>query len=214
MFEGSFLAQCFLVSYALPTTWSASRARPAAAVQPLLLTPPDVYFLQRPDRLYGAAYGENVFARLWQEYAKADRRWGGVDLGVVSLEMLTVGVGAPLAGYVCFLLTKGEGRGGLKKWWWMTVLAVGELYGGEFAFPLLVGHGLETYVWEGIWADILLILACTGWMTFAPEWLCGSPNLDTSNWMYLCVSPFLRLPLTPPIPCRRHSTLMLTSALR
>jgi hypothetical protein len=26
-------------------------------------------------------------------------------------------------------------------------------------------------------------------MTFSPEWLAGSPNLDTSNWMYLCVSP-------------------------
>jgi hypothetical protein len=24
-----------------------------------------------------------------------------------------------------------------------------------------------------------------GWMTFAPEWLTGNPNLDTSNWMYL-----------------------------
>lgn len=24
-----------------------------------------------------------------------------------------------------------------------------------------------------------------GWMTFAPEWLTGSPNLDTSNWIYL-----------------------------
>ena len=23
-----------------------------------------------------------------------------------------------------------------------------------------------------------------GWMTFAPEWLSGSPNLDTSNFMY------------------------------
>lgn len=26
-----------------------------------------------------------------------------------------------------------------------------------------------------------------GYMTFAPEWLCGSPNLDTSNFMYLWV---------------------------
>ena len=26
-----------------------------------------------------------------------------------------------------------------------------------------------------------------GFMTFAPEWLCGSPNLDTSNFMYLWV---------------------------
>jgi hypothetical protein len=23
-----------------------------------------------------------------------------------------------------------------------------------------------------------------GFMTFAPEWLTGSQNLDTSNWMY------------------------------
>lgn len=27
-------------------------------------------------------------------------------------------------------------------------------------------------------------------MTFAPEWLTGSPNLDTSNWMYLWVYLF------------------------
>ncbi|KAJ4491562.1 Emopamil-binding protein, partial [Lentinula edodes] len=26
-----------------------------------------------------------------------------------------------------------------------------------------------------------------GWMTFCPEWLTGSPNLDTSNWLYLWV---------------------------
>ena len=25
----------------------------------------------------------------------------------------------------------------------------------------------------------------TGWMTFCPEWLTNSENLDTSNWMYL-----------------------------
>ena len=24
-------------------------------------------------------------------------------------------------------------------------------------------------------------------MTFAPEWLAGSPNLDTSNWIFLYV---------------------------
>ena len=31
------------------------------------------------------------------------------------------------------------------------------------------------------------------WMTFCPEWLIGSPSLDTSNalylWVYLFVSP-------------------------
>ena len=29
--------------------------------------------------------------------------------------------------------------------------------------------------------------ACIGFMTFAPEWLSGSANLDTSNFMYLYV---------------------------
>jgi hypothetical protein len=35
------------------------------------------------------------------------------------------------------------------------------------------------------------------WMTFCPEWLTGSPSLDTSNtlflWVYLVVSFFLPL---------------------
>ncbi|MBN3303535.1 emopamil-binding protein-like [Amia ocellicauda] len=26
-----------------------------------------------------------------------------------------------------------------------------------------------------------------GWMTFCPDWLVGSPNLNTSNWLYLWV---------------------------
>ena len=36
-------------------------------------------------------------------------------------------------------------------------------------------------------------------MTFCPEWLTGSPNLDTSNvlylWVYLVVSVLLPVPL-------------------
>ena len=30
----------------------------------------------------------------------------------------------------------------------------------------------------------------TGWMTFVPEWLSGSPNLVTSNFMYKWVYLF------------------------
>jgi hypothetical protein len=93
-FEGSFLYNCFFVSYSLPTSFDvASRRHPRIR----LLTPPDVYWLGARDKLYGANYGEGPFAKLWQEYGKADRRWGGVDLGIVSLEVLTVCVGAPLA---------------------------------------------------------------------------------------------------------------------
>ncbi|PSN74824.1 Emopamil-binding protein [Corynespora cassiicola Philippines] len=150
VFEGSFLYNCFCVSYALPTSFSAA-ARHHPHIR--LLTPPDVYWLGHEDRLYGANYGEGPFSRLWQEYAKADKRWGGVDLTVVSLEILTVGVGAPLALWICAMLRTEERKGVLKRWFWMSLLATAELYGG--------------------------------WMTFAPEWLTGSPNLDTSNWMYL-----------------------------
>lgn len=92
--------------------------------------------------MYGAAYGSGVFSKLWQEYAKADRRWGGADLTVVSLEILTVFAGGPLALWICGMLVAGEGkeqgRGGgaqggvsAKAWFWMVVLATGELYGGK-----------------------------------------------------------------------------------
>ncbi|KAK8152753.1 Emopamil-binding protein [Phyllosticta citribraziliensis] len=139
VFEGSFLWNVFFVSAPRSSLQSPDTFEPL---------PPGTHWLADPTRLYGAFYGSGPFSRLWQEYAKADRRWGGSDTGVVSLELLTVVVGAPLA-VVC---AEGVRRGAGRSWFWMTVLATGELYGG--------------------------------WMTFAPEWLTGSPNLDTSNWMY------------------------------
>jgi hypothetical protein len=128
VFEGSFLWNCFFVSYSLPTTFSAaSRKHPSIT----LFTPPDVYWLGKEDLLFGANYGTGPFSRLWQEYAKADKRWGGTDLTVVSLEVLTVFVAGPLACWICWLLTKDERKGMLKKWFWMSILATGEIYGGE-----------------------------------------------------------------------------------
>lgn len=129
VFEGSFLYNCFFVSYALPTSFSVSnRHHPHIRI----LTPPDVYWLGTEDRLYGANYGTGPFSKLWQEYAKADRRWGGVDLTVVTLEILTVSVGAPLALWICDMLRREERKGALKRWFWMIVLATGELYGGKY----------------------------------------------------------------------------------
>ena len=131
LFEGSFLYNCFFVSYALPTSFSAAaRLRP----QPLLFTPPDVYWLGQRDVLYGAAYGDGPLSRLWQEYAKADRRWAGTDLTVVTLEVLTVAVAGPLALWICWLLRRDERKAVLRKTFWMVVLATAELYGGEFFF--------------------------------------------------------------------------------
>ncbi|KAF2423703.1 Emopamil-binding protein [Tothia fuscella] len=151
IFEGSFLYNCFTVF--MPRT--------ILGKAPLELHAPGVYFLGVKEKIYGSAYGSSPTAKLWQEYAKADRRWGGADLTVISLELLTVFIGGPLAAYICHLLANGHGSVGPKGIasgklaFWMIVLATGELYGG--------------------------------FMTFAPEWLSGSPNLDTGNFMYLWV---------------------------
>jgi hypothetical protein len=137
VFEGSFLWNCFFVTYSLPTSFSSSRNHP----QVTLFTPPDVYWLGKRDLLYGANYGTGPLSRLWQEYAKADKRWGGTDLTVVTLEVLTVFVAGPLACWICYLLTKEKRK--LNSWFWMIVLATAEIYGGEsqHAFSLLGRRG-------------------------------------------------------------------------
>ena len=123
-------------------------------IHSLAMTPPGTSFLGDPKSLHGPFYGSSTTARLWQEYAKADKRRGGSDLNIISLELLTVFVMAPLSLLVCQLLRKQEYA---KARYWMTVVATGELYGGIVAL--------------------------------LPEWLAGSPNLDTSNfltlWVYL-----------------------------
>jgi len=111
-------------------------------------------------------------ARLWQEYAKADARWGTADLNIVSLEILTVFLAGPGAMYICYLVAKVAKlaeKGGsaaaaktraqlLSRMWFIAAMvATGELYGG--------------------------------FMTFAPEWLSGSTQLATEDpvylWLYL-----------------------------
>lgn len=76
--------------------------------------------------MYGAAHSNAPLAKLWHEYAKADTRWGSADVGVVTLEVLTVVVGGPLALWICELVRRGDER----MWFWIVVLATGELYGG------------------------------------------------------------------------------------
>jgi EXPERA (EXPanded EBP superfamily) len=150
LFEGSFLYNCFRTFVQLPGAPSYSSSAHT------ILTPPGVWFLNQKTRLYGSAYGTSPTAKLWQEYAKADKRWGGVDLTVVSLELLTVFIGGPLAAYICVLLSGGHGdlavsaaKGARKVVsgklaFWLIVLATGELYGGEKIRMLSAGVGCRS----------------------------------------------------------------------
>lgn len=156
--EGSYLYHCFFSYMDLPFPTSdyphpASRGGPAVA-----------YLYGDANRRYGAIYSQAPMARLWQEYAKADRRWGGADLTVISLELLTVGLAGPAAVYVCYLISKvAKSQGTVKAkfqtrmWFVAVMIATGELYGG--------------------------------FMTFAPEWLSGNPALAGDDpvylWLYL-----------------------------
>lgn len=155
--EGSYLYHVFFSYIELPVT-TADYPHPAIPRN-------SAYFLARKDRKYGALYSTAPMARLWQEYAKADHRWGGADLTIISLEMLTVGLAGPAAMYICYLIYKvasspaGQLKANLqaRMWFIATVLATGELYGG--------------------------------FITFSPEWLSGNTQLQGDDpvylWLYL-----------------------------
>ena len=129
--EGSYLYHCFFSYIDLPPA-TADFPHPASVASD------GVYFLGHKSRRYGALYSSSPMAMLWQEYAKADHRWEGSDLTIVSIELLTVGLAGPCAMYIAYLITKiisapsGRGRAQLKArmWFLATILATGELYGG------------------------------------------------------------------------------------
>ena len=165
--EGSFLYECFF-SY-------------ITAYEPIgqsaLLKQPCYYFLGQKDRAYGAKYGTGPSARLWQEYAKADHRWATADTTVVSLELLTVFLAGPAAVYICYLLYKTARSSNKLSSSTSTTAADAQRLGAARAKLWLVVSAVATAELYG------------GFMTFAPEWLSASSQLDTSNpvflWLYL-----------------------------
>ncbi|RYP44130.1 hypothetical protein DL768_009365 [Monosporascus sp. mg162] len=133
--EGGFLYHCFF-------SWLPISAVP----NPLALAPTPHNYLGHAGgpRAYGPqAGGDDPLARLWMVYAKADRRWAGADLSVISLELLTVFVAGPLACLICYGLAKRDPRTNIL----MIVLATMELYGGFITFCpewLTANHNLDT----------------------------------------------------------------------
>ncbi|KAE8268454.1 hypothetical protein A4X09_0g3887 [Tilletia walkeri] len=86
--------------------------------------------------LYLSTFGRTVnastsfFAYMWQDYSRADARWGIAEPTVVSLEILTVLGAGPLALYCAYLLSKEDGR----YHYWAIVLSTAEIYGGFMTF--------------------------------------------------------------------------------
>lgn len=155
MVEASYLYHCFFSYIELPVP-TADYPHPASLGGDYIQ-----HLYGRSDRRYGPFYSSSATGRMWQEYAKADRRWGGADVTVISLEILTCCVAAPIEVYTCYLIYKyakslnGRTKAQTKALFWFLaiVTATAELYGG--------------------------------FMTFAPEWLSGSTQLDISNPIYL-----------------------------
>ncbi|KAH6987441.1 Emopamil-binding protein [Ilyonectria sp. MPI-CAGE-AT-0026] len=153
--EGSFLYQCFFTH------------QPIEGLDLTRFFPTPHNFLGYSDRLYGAQSGSDPFAQLWMVYAKADKRWAGVDLGVVSLELLTVFFDGPLAVYICYCLAKKDPKASI----WMIVLATCEIYGGFMTFcpEWLIGNlNLDTSNFMYLW--VYLVFFNTLWV-WIPLWV-------------------------------------------
>lgn len=165
--EGGYLYNCFFSYTNTGGLWigGGNGKRTVGGVSAYL--PPNVYFLGKKDRLYGPEYGTNPLGALWREYAKADARWGGSDLTVISLELLTVFLGAPCAAWVCYCIYSRR----RDTFFWAILLATGELYGGFMTFcpEWLSGNpNLDSSNWMFLW--LYLVFFNMLWV-FIPFWI-------------------------------------------
>uniref|UniRef100_A0A9L0I7T6 EBP like n=1 Tax=Equus asinus TaxID=9793 RepID=A0A9L0I7T6_EQUAS len=58
---------------------------------------------------------------------------------------------------------------------------------GSLALVLIYAIVKEKYYRHFIQITLCVCELYGGWMTFAPDWLMGSPNLNTNNWLYFWV---------------------------
>jgi hypothetical protein len=132
------------------------------------MTPPNVDFLGDSQNLYGSFYGISMGARLWHEYAKADKRYGGSDLGIISLELVSVFVLAPLGLYICSLLHRQES--GRRVGFWMVIVAMGELYGNITSFIPELLSGSENFDTGNFLTFWIYLILLRGVWVFLPLW--------------------------------------------
>jgi hypothetical protein len=99
---------------------------------------------------------QGFFAYLWQDYARADSRWGTADPTIVALEILTVLGAGPLAGYCAYLLSQNK----FSYHYWAVVLSTAEIYGGfmTFAPEWLTGcKALASDNWMFLWVYLFFM---------------------------------------------------------
>ncbi|XP_019506363.1 PREDICTED: emopamil-binding protein-like isoform X1 [Hipposideros armiger] len=58
---------------------------------------------------------------------------------------------------------------------------------GSLALVLIYAIVKEKYYRHFIQITLCVCELYGGWMTFSPDWLMGSPNLNTNNWLYFWV---------------------------
>ncbi|KAK0728120.1 Emopamil-binding protein [Lasiosphaeria miniovina] len=165
--EGSFLYHCFFSSVLATAAGSKS------------FYPDPHNFLGTTARVHGAqAGGDNPFAQLWMVYARADRRWAGVDLGVVSLELLTVLIVGPLAVLTCYdIAKKNVARANII----MIVIATAEIYGGFMTFcpEWLVGNlNLDTSNFMYLWVYLVFFNTLWVWIPLYAIYVASSDIVD------------------------------------
>ncbi|ORZ09884.1 Emopamil-binding protein [Absidia repens] len=118
-----------------------------------------IHFIFEGSFVYHSTFGRTVntgtdmFALLWQEYTKADERWGFADATVVSIEIMTVFVD----GLLCLLILRQLVKNDPSRHFWIVVISVIEIVGGwmTFAPEWLTGSVyLNTDVW--LWHYVYL----------------------------------------------------------
>ncbi|KAI0167212.1 Emopamil-binding protein [Pestalotiopsis sp. NC0098] len=166
--EGSFLYHCFF-------SWV-----PLSSVKnPLALAPTAHNFLGYTNRAYGPqAAGDNPFAQLWMVYAKADKRWAGADLSIISLELLTVFLAGPLACAICHGIAKQKY---LRTNLLIIVVATMELYGGFITFcPEWLVHNNNLDASNFMYKWVYLVFFNMLWVVI-PAWAAWVAVADISD---------------------------------
>ncbi|RWA09414.1 hypothetical protein EKO27_g5693 [Xylaria grammica] len=164
--EGSFIYLCLF-------SWV-----PLSSVEnPQALAPTAYNYLGHTDRVYGPQASDSPMGKLWMLYAKADLRWGGADLAVISLELLTVFIAGPMAAYIAYGISQKKESVNVL----MVVLATMEMYGGWITFcPEWLVHNynldLTTFMYKWVYLIFFNIL----WV-FIPLYACYVAVTDMND---------------------------------